>query len=119
MIIGNICIIIALCKGIKGISEKHISTRIRKYKEYVYINLFEGEEIIMTRFSERLAQFRKRKNLSLKEFEKIAGISAYRLSKFERGISSPQMDVLETLARNLNVSITWLIGEELEAEENE
>ncbi|MGC8785342.1 MAG: helix-turn-helix domain-containing protein, partial [Armatimonadota bacterium] len=52
---------------------------------------------------------RKRAGLSLREVAARAGVSAQAISKYERGLDIPGSTVLIRLARELGVSLEWLL----------
>lgn len=65
-----------------------------------------------------LAKLRKQKNLTQKELAKMLGVSAKTVSEWERGVSNPDISLLDDLARILDTTILELLrGKELEKEE--
>ena|ERR1700736_1183768 len=66
-----------------------------------------------TLLGERVRHRRKAQNLSLKQVADLANISISMLSQIERGISSPSVRVLASLASALNVGLGNLFDESL------
>jgi transcriptional regulator with XRE-family HTH domain len=66
-----------------------------------------------TMLGERVRHRRKAQNMSLKEVAQLANISISLLSQIERGISSPSVRVLASLANALNVGLGNLFDESL------
>ena len=54
-----------------------------------------------------LRELRKVRNLTLKQLSETAGISLSHLSAIERGASNPSIDVLDALAKGLDVTPSW------------
>ena len=61
-------------------------------------------------FKKRLADTRKRRDLSQVELAKKAGLPATAISHFESGGRKPSFDNLRKLADALDVSIDYLMG---------
>lgn len=57
----------------------------------------------------RIAIIRKEKQLSNKEMAAQLGISTNDYRKYERAIYSPQIYILELLARRFGISLNWFI----------
>jgi transcriptional regulator with XRE-family HTH domain len=66
-----------------------------------------------TVLGERVRHRRKARNMSLKEVAELANISISLLSQIERGISSPSVRVLASLANALNVGLGNLFDDSL------
>jgi transcriptional regulator with XRE-family HTH domain len=66
-----------------------------------------------TVLGERVRHRRKAQNMSLKEVAELANISISLLSQIERGISSPSVRVLASLASALNVGLGNLFDDSL------
>jgi transcriptional regulator with XRE-family HTH domain len=60
-------------------------------------------------FPERLRQLRRERDWSQGQLAKRAGIDLQRISKYERGISSPPLETLARIARTLDVSLDYLL----------
>ena len=61
-------------------------------------------------FRERMKNLRIERNLTLKEFGSIFGISKQSASKWEAGINLPSISNLFDIAETFNVSIDYLLG---------
>lgn len=65
-----------------------------------------------------LAKLRKEKDMTQKELAKLLGVTGRTVSEWERGISSPDISLIDDLARILDTTILELLrGKELEREE--
>lgn len=64
----------------------------------------------------RLTNYRKMKNLTIKDFSKVSGISTALLSQLERGIGNPSLSVLDSIARTMNISISTLFEDQVSLE---
>ncbi len=60
-------------------------------------------------FPERLRQLRRERDWSQGQLANKAGIDIQRISKYERGISSPPLETLARIAEALNVSLDYLL----------
>lgn len=61
-------------------------------------------------FPERLRQLRKAAGLTQKELGQLVGLDDTTISSYERGISTPNHDLLTRLADVLRVSVDYLLG---------
>ena len=61
---------------------------------------------------ERVRQVREFRNLKGKELAAIARISAPEVSQVEQGHRTPRVDILQKIAAALEVSVSYLLGEE-------
>lgn len=59
--------------------------------------------------SDRLLELRKKKNLSQEEVADILGVSRQTISKWETGLSTPEFDKIEPLAKLFEVSVDELV----------
>lgn len=67
--------------------------------------------------SDRIKQLRKERGLSITELARIAGVSKSYLSYIERDVQkNPSLQFLSKIAKTLNTTIEFLLGE---TEENE
>jgi len=66
----------------------------------------------MAKFPERLKELREEKNLTQEQLGKELDIHPITISKWERGVSTPNIDVLETLTNFFKVPAGYLIGTE-------
>lgn len=58
----------------------------------------------------RVYELRKRGNLTQAQFAEKVGVSNDTISRIERGIRSPSFDVLERIAKGLNVEVRELFN---------
>ena len=70
----------------------------------------------MKMFCERLKKMRIEKNLTQTEIAKMIYISQPAYSKYEMGTASPNPETLKKLAEVLNVSVDYLIGNDVPPE---
>ena len=61
-------------------------------------------------FGRRMARARKRNHLTQKELAKRIYTSLTTVSRYERGLSMPDMPMLIKLANELDVSVDYLLG---------
>lgn len=59
-------------------------------------------------FAEKIRLLRTKMNMSQYDFSHLIGIKQPTLSTYERGTSSPSLDVLITIAEKCDVSLDWL-----------
>ena len=59
----------------------------------------------------RLCNFARRKNLSQTDFAKAIGVSRTMVGNYERSVHAPSIEMMANIAKVLNVSIDYLIGE--------
>lgn len=64
----------------------------------------------MYNFPNILKQLRIDKNLTLKQLSSKVNINATRLSRWEKGLSSPTSRYLVILAKYFNVKVDYLLG---------
>ncbi|MCG8391104.1 MAG: helix-turn-helix domain-containing protein [Cytophagales bacterium] len=65
----------------------------------------------MSSIGERIIQLRKTKNWSQDDLAKQINASRIMIGNYERGDNSPSIEVLLKLARALDVSLDYLVGE--------
>lgn len=63
-------------------------------------------------FAEKLAQLRKRKNLTQQETAALIGVGVAQIRRYEKGNSSPTLEVIKNMAKTLGVSADELIFDE-------
>jgi transcriptional regulator with XRE-family HTH domain len=63
----------------------------------------------MNKFAENLKKARSGKNISQDELAKKIGVHATHVSRYERGLSAPSIDVVQKIAETLDVSIDELV----------
>ena len=68
----------------------------------------------MKKFSERLLDARKQKELSQQELAKMAKVHFTNVGKYERGEANPSADVLNRIAKALEVSPDFLLNGSLD-----
>lgn len=61
-------------------------------------------------FGRRLASIRDRESLQQKELAKLIGVKHRNVSDYERDLYFPKPKVLAAIARELNVSLDYLLG---------
>jgi transcriptional regulator with XRE-family HTH domain len=69
-------------------------------------------------FADNLQSIRKEKHISQEELAEIIGVSRQAISKWEQGSGYPEMEKLLVLARELNVSLDYLMLGEMKYPEN-
>ena len=60
--------------------------------------------------SERLKEYRTSKGLTLADMEKITGIPAQTINRYELGQRAPKIDVAVSIAESLSINPLWLQG---------
>lgn len=65
-------------------------------------------------FAERLAQFRKKKNLTQHDIAAKIGVGIAQVRRYEKGSSSPTLEVIKSMAQTLGVSADELIFDDSE-----
>ncbi|MGE3537403.1 MAG: helix-turn-helix domain-containing protein [Candidatus Tectimicrobiota bacterium] len=65
--------------------------------------------------AKKIVQLRKERNLTQKELASIVGVHFSHMSRYERGISLPSVDVVKKLAQMFHVSADYLLFEESQA----
>lgn len=68
-------------------------------------------------FAERLKELRKSKNLTQLEFAKTFHIASGTVAMWETNKRQPDADTIKKVANFFNVSVDYLLGEELDSEE--
>lgn len=63
-------------------------------------------------FKERLNQLMEDKNITQKELAKRINIDETAMSRYVNGTRTPRIDILTNIAKEFDVSIEYLIGEE-------
>jgi transcriptional regulator with XRE-family HTH domain len=64
----------------------------------------------MNSLSERIAYYRKKANLTQEVLAEKCSVSAQAVSKWENGLSAPDISLLPTLAKLFNISCDELLG---------
>jgi len=65
--------------------------------------------------AKKIVQLRKDRNLTQKELASIVGVHFSHMSRYERGISLPSIDVVKKLAQMFHVSADYLLFDESQA----
>ena len=63
----------------------------------------------MEKFAENLKKYRTQKDISQEELAKKAGVHSTHLSRYERGLSMPSLEVAYKMAKALDLSIDELV----------
>jgi transcriptional regulator with XRE-family HTH domain len=69
-------------------------------------------------FADNLKSIRKERHISQEELAEIMGVSRQAISKWEQGIGYPEVEKLLVLSKELNVSLDYLMLEEMKLSEN-
>jgi len=65
----------------------------------------------MSDIGSKIMQLRKKKNLSQTDFAKAIGVSRTMVGNYERSVHAPSIEMVANIARVLDVSVDYLIGE--------
>ena len=65
--------------------------------------------MIHDRLGQTVLSYRKKNNMTIREFADYAGISTSLISQIERGHANPSLNVLELIAKALNVPLFTLL----------
>ena len=66
-------------------------------------------------FAAKILQLRRDRNLTQKELASIVGVHFSHMSRYERGISLPSIDVIRKLAQMFHVSADYLLFDDSQA----
>ncbi|HFU7085059.1 XRE family transcriptional regulator [Bacillus tropicus] len=81
---------------------------------------YDGRKEVFTMIHDRLGQtvlsYRKKNNMTIREFADYAGISTSLISQIERGHANPSLSVLELIAKALNVPLFTLFINEIDTD---
>ena len=69
----------------------------------------------MMSLAKKIVQLRKERNLTQKELASIVGVHFSHMSRYERGISLPSIDVVKKLAQMFHVSADYLLFDDAQA----
>ena len=61
-------------------------------------------------FGKRVAEIRKERNLSQAELAELIGSKAPVVGRYERGSSTPSVKIATKIARALNITLDYLVG---------
>lgn len=70
--------------------------------------------MVESRIGKRIRRFRKEKNLTIREFSEISGVSTALVSQLERGIGNPSLSVLKLICGTLGIPLSALFNEEID-----
>ena len=65
----------------------------------------------MSDIGTKITQLRKKKNLSQADFAKAIGASRTMVGNYERNVNAPSIEMITKIAKVLDVTIDYLIGE--------
>nr|EJQ78107.1 hypothetical protein IGC_03119 [Bacillus cereus HuA4-10] len=81
---------------------------------------YDGRKEVVTMIHYRLGQtvlsYRKKNNMTIREFADYAGISTSLISQIERGHANPSLNVLELIAKALNVPLFTLFINDIDTD---
>ena len=69
----------------------------------------------MLSLAKKIVQLRKERNLTQKELASIVGVHFSHMSRYERGLSLPSIDVVKKLAQMFHVSADYLLFDDSQA----
>lgn len=67
-----------------------------------------------TRIGEKIAEYRRKNGLTLRDFAKQTNLSTALLSQLERNIGNPTLSILSTLAEAMGISVSELVEQKVE-----
>ena len=67
---------------------------------------------MMSKFTKRVKELMERDQISQKELAKLSGISESSISRYLSGSKEPRMDILTNIAKALNTTASYLLGED-------
>lgn len=74
----------------------------------------EAKQVKNTRIGEKIAEYRRKNGLTLRDFAKQTNLSTALLSQLERNIGNPTLSILSTLAEAMGVSLSELVEQKVE-----
>lgn len=77
-------------------------------------NNMEGQA--MSEIGKNIAKLRKLKNLTQEQLAEMVGVSPQAVSKWENGLSCPDITLLPTIAKIFGITVDELLGNEIDAE---
>lgn len=69
-------------------------------------------------FKNRFVSILNKKNISQSELARLTNISQSTISEWYRGSSEPKQDKLDLIAKVLNINPVWLLGYDVDIENN-
>lgn len=79
-----------------------------------YTSAKSGLEVRVMPFAEKLSKLRKDKGLTQEDLAKKVGVGIAQMRRYEKGASSPTLEVIKAMAKTLGVSADELIFDENE-----
>lgn len=76
------------------------------------------EEQNLSTFGKRVTELRKEKNLTQKALGEIVGVTKNTVSTWERDLRMPEFETLNALCSFFGVNTAYLLGENVEREED-
>ena len=70
--------------------------------------------MVESRIGRRIRRYRKDKNLTIRQFSEISGVSTALVSQLERGIGNPSLSVLKLICATLGIPLSALFNEEID-----
>ena len=67
-----------------------------------------------TRIGEKIAEYRRKNGLTLRDFAKQTNLSTALLSQLERNIGNPTLSILSTLAEAMGISVSELVEQKVD-----
>lgn len=67
----------------------------------------------MSVFTKKVKELMERDSISQKELARLSGISESSISRYLSGSFEPRMDILANIAKVFNVSVGYLVGEDV------
>ena len=61
--------------------------------------------MVESRIGRRIRRYRKDKNLTIRQFSEISGVSTALVSQLERGIGNPSLSVLKLISGTLGIPL--------------
>lgn len=100
------------CKNAKA---GNVNLRCLKQRRFLHYNESAKEEFTM--FQDNLKALRKKKGITQEELAARLNVVRQTVSKWEKGLSVPDSELLIKLAEILEVSVSRLLGSKIEEEE--
>ena len=96
-------------RGLSGVPPNKLKpVRTRTIKDKIAMNDY--------RLGQTLLSYRKKENLTIREFSEYSGISTSLISQIERGQANPSLSVLKLLANALNVPLYTLFINDIDTD---
>ena len=61
-------------------------------------------------FAERIKEYRVKNQMTLEQLSKITGLAKQTLNRYELGTRVPKVDIVDEIAKKLNINTLWLMG---------